>query len=295
MRKSKLSERKKESLTAYLMLLPDTLGLGIFIFIPMLFAVYTSFHSWNGMTPMQFIGLANYKRLFGDRDFWNSLIITFKYSIIYIPAVYVVSLGLAMLINKLKGKMEVFARMSFFLPYSISTVVAGLLWTFMYDPKNGYFNKFLQAIGLPKQQFLASSNEALISVIVVSVWLVVGYDMIIFLSALKEVPIDYYEASELDGASKWQQFIHITLPSIKNTSLFIIVVTTIGSFQVFDQIKVMTNGGPAKATEVTVFHIYNQAFTLYDFGYSSTMAVVLLILIMALSLLQFKSMGRSDK
>ncbi|MCX2455898.1 sugar ABC transporter permease [Lacticaseibacillus nasuensis] len=294
MKRRHLLGRSKEALTAYLMLLPDTIGLAIFIFVPMLFAVYTSFHSWNGIEPMKFIGLANYKRLIGDVDFWTSLVVTLKYSIVYIPAVYCVSLGLALLINKLRGKFELFTRMAFFLPYSISTVVAGLLWMFMYDPKSGYFNVILSKLGIPKQQFLASSSQALLSVVVVSVWLIVGYNMIIFLAALKEVPLDYYEAADLDGASAVQKFLHITLPSIKNTSLFILVVTTIGSFQVFDQIKVMTNGGPAKATEVTVFHIYNQAFTLFDFGYSSTMAVALLVIIMILSLFQFKLLGRKE-
>lgn len=294
-KKGKLTERKREMLTAYLMLLPDTIGLALFVFIPTIFAVYTSFHSYTGLSPMKFIGLQNYLQIIKDSEFWGSLWITVKYALIYIPAVYIVSLGLALLLNRLKGKIEVLTRMSFFLPYSISTVVAGLAWMFLYDPKNGYFNALLNFIGIPDQGFLVSSKQALVSVIVVSVWLVVGYDMIIFLSALREVPKDFYEAADIDGASSWKKFIHITLPSIKNTTVFIVITTTIGSFQVFDQVSIMTNGGPAGATQVTAFKIYNQAFQLFDFGYASTMAVVLLVIIMIMSLIQFKAMGDGMK
>ncbi|MGX7132133.1 MULTISPECIES: carbohydrate ABC transporter permease [Enterococcus] len=292
--KKSINKTLGESLTAYLMLLPDILGLAIFVFIPMLYAIYVSFHEWNGLTEMSFIGLDNYKRLLRDSDFFNSLKVTFTYAIIYIPAVYAVSLGLALITTSLKGKLEVFARMAYFIPYSISTVVAALVWTFMYSPKRGYFNEILNLLGIPNQNFLADRNQALLSVVAVGVWLIVGYNMVIFISALKDVPQTYYEAAEIDGASSFQKFIHVTLPQIKNTTIFILVVTTIGSFQVFDQIKIMTNGGPAKATEVTVFRIYDQAFTMYDFGYSSTMAVALFLLIMGLSYFQFKTM-RDDK
>lgn len=282
--------RTSEAITAYLMLLPDMLGLAIFVFGPMIYAVYVSFHEWNGITEMQFIGLSNYKRLLNDSDFFNSLWVTFKYSIVYIPTVYSVSLGLALLTNSLRGRLEVFARMSYFIPYSISTVVAALIWTFMYDPKRGYFNSILNFFGFESRNFLASTDQALWSVMAVGVWLVVGYNMIIFLSAIKEVPKSLYEAAEMDGASSIQKFFQVTLPSIKNTSIFILVVTSIGSFQVFDQIQIMTNGGPAKATEVTVFRIYDQAFTMYNFGYSSTMAIALFLIIMVFSIFQFKIM-----
>ncbi|MDH6363859.1 multiple sugar transport system permease protein [Enterococcus sp. PF1-24] len=285
------SKSRGEAITAYLMLLPDILGLGIFVFIPMLYAIYVSFHQWNGLTDMQFTGLDNYKRLLADKDFFNSLKTTLTYAIIYIPSVYCISLGLAMITVNLKGKLEVFARMAYFIPYSISTVVAALVWTFMYDPKRGYFNKILGMLGFENQNFLADRDQALFAVIAVGVWLIVGYNMVIFISALKDVPKMYYEAAEMDGANALQKFFNVTMPQIKNTTVFILVVTTIGSFQVFDQIKIMTNGGPAKATEVTVFRIYDQAFTMYDFGYSSTMAVALFFLIMGLSYFQFKSMG----
>lgn len=296
LKQSRLKGKTSESITAYLMLLPDILGLGIFVFIPMLYAIYVSFHDWNGLTEMSFVGLDNYKRLLKDSDFFNSLKTTFTYAIVYIPLVYGISLGLAMITTHLKGKLEVFARMAYFIPYSISTVVAALVWTFMYSPKQGYFNEILNTLGISSQNFLADKNQALLSVVAVGVWLIVGYDMVIFISALKDVPKMYYEAAEMDGASAFQKFWHVTLPSIKNTSIFILVVTTIGSFQVFDQIKIMTNGGPAKATEVTVFRIYDQAFTMYDFGYSSTMAVALFLLIMGLSYFQFRgTMGDSKK
>lgn len=291
--KIKMNKKRTEAITAYLMLLPDIIGLAVFVFVPMLFAFYVSFHNWNGLTEMEFIGLDNYRKLLIDSDFINSLITTLKYSIMYIPSVYIISLGLALLTNSLKGKIETFSRMAYFLPFSISTVIAGLIWSFMYEPKNGFLNSILNIFGFESQRFLSSTTYALPSIVAVSVWLVVGYNMIIFLSALKEVPKELYEAADIDGASSIQKFFFITLPQIKNTSVFIIIVTTIGSFQVFDQIQVMTNGGPARSTEVTVFRIYDQAFTMYNFGYSSTMAIVLLFIIMLLTIVQFWIMNKN--
>lgn len=294
MKQKYANKKRKETLTAYLMLSPNIVGIGIFVFIPMLYAVYVSFHSWNGMSDMTFTGVDNYRRLITDTDFLNSVKTTLIYAVTYIPLVYCISLGLALITNSLRGKLETFCRMAYFMPYSISTVVAALIWSFMYDPKRGYFNGILNALGIKSQNFLADTDQALFAVMAVSVWLIVGYNMVIFIAAIKDVPQSLYEAADMDGANAVVKFFCITLPTIKNTTVFILVVTTIGSFQVFDQISIMTGGGPAHSTEVAVFRIYDEAFRMYDFGYSSTMAVALFVVIMILTFIQFKFTGSKE-
>ena len=288
MLKIKNSAKSKEIVTAYLMLAPDILGLFFFVFIPIVFAFYVSLHNWNGISSMQFIEFDNYKALFKDSDFWASLWITIKYSLMYVPAVFVFALMAALLVNALKGKARGFFRTILFLPYTISTVVAALAWSFLYDPYRGFVNNILKVFGIQGLTFTSMPGQALASVAVVGIWLIFGYNMVIFISGLNEIPKTYYEATVIDGANSFRRFFSITFPLLKDTSLFILTVTTIGSFQVFDQIKVMTNGGPAFSTSVSVYYIFQQAFEVSKFGYSSSIAFVLFIVIMLITLLQFK-------
>lgn len=286
---------REEMITAYLMIAPDVLGLLVFIFIPIVYAFYISLHDWNGITEMTFAGIKNYSNLMKDNSFWQSLWVTIKYALLYVPAVFCVSLLLASLLHGLKGKRQAFFRTAFFMPYAISTVIAGLIWVFVYDPMKGYLNQFLRLFGVSSQAFLGSTTQALPSIAVVGVWLVLGYNMILFLSAIKDIPSSYYEAADIDGANSVHKFFYITLPLLKNTSMFILVMTTINSFQAFDQIKVMTNGGPANATMTTVLYIFRQAFEVNKMGYSSAIAFVLFVMIMLMTLLQMKLSGGNEK
>ncbi|MGP4079928.1 carbohydrate ABC transporter permease [Pseudalkalibacillus sp. R45] len=284
----------KESLTAYGFLLPNLIGLTVFIFVPMVYAFYVSLHDWNALSPKVYTGFDNYTRLMEDKAWWKSVYRTFIFTIIYVPALYCLALFFAVLISYLKGKIEGFARTLFLLPYAITSVISAVIWMFLYDPRNGFLNQLFSLIGIPRQEFLGSTDQALISIIVVILWINLGYNMMIFLAAIKEIPNDYYEAARIDGATGWRSFLHITFPLIRETSIFILIVTTIGSFQVFDQIMVMTKGGPAGATEVSVLYIYKQAFELLDMGYASALAVVLFVIIFTLSLFQLKLYSKQD-
>ncbi len=280
-----------EALTAYTMLLPDIVGLLMFVFLPIIYAFYVSLHSWNGLRPMVFDGFSNYGRLLGDSGFWQSLWTTVRYTLMYVPAIYIFSFAIAVLVNGINGTRQQVFRTLLFVPYSVSTVVAALSWSFIYNPTRGYLNGFLALLRIPAQPFLASMAQALPSIAVVGIWLAIGYYMVIFLAAIKDIPRAYFEAAEIDGASPWQKLVYITLPSVRNTSLFVIVITTIGSFQVFDQIQVMTRGGPAGATDVTVYFIFRQAFEISSLGYASAIAFALFIVIMVLTLIQLRFFG----
>ena len=291
MNQKRLKTKTGEALSAYLMILPDFIGLLIFLFVPILYALYISFFNWDGLSEMHFSGIKNYIALIKDDGFLNSLGVTLQYVIIYVPAVFIVSLLLALLVQAIDGKAQNIFRSLYFVPYSISTVVAATICLFLYDNRKGFFNTVLTAVGLPRGTFLSSGAQALESVAVVGIWLVCGYNMVIFLAAIKDVPRSYYEAAEIDGASSLRKFWNITLPSIRDTNIFVLVVTTVNSFQVFDQIKIMTAGGPGRATEVTVYYIFNQAFGVYRFGYASAASILLALIMFALTMIQFKITG----
>lgn len=278
----------QERITAYCFLLPDLLGLFIFVFLPIVYAFYVSLHDWDALNPMKFIGFDNYVSLSKDADWWHSVGKTLQFTVVYVPLLFCLSLGSAVMLNALKGKIVSTARTLFLIPYAITSVISAIIGMYMLDPRNGIVNEVIKFFGGQPQQFLGSPGQALYSIVAILLWINVGYNMIIFLSAIKEIPKDYYEAATIDGASRWQIFRSITFPLLKETNTFILVVTTIGSFQVFDQIMVMTKGGPANSTEVSVVYIFKQGFQLLNMGYSSALAFVLFLLIFCLSLVQMK-------
>lgn len=283
-----IKKSRKETLTAYAFLLPNLIGLTVFVFVPMVYAFYVSLHDWNALSPKVFIGFENYVKMRADTDWWNSVYKTLIFSVIYVPFLFGLSLFFAVVLNSLKQKVQSITRTMFLLPFAITSVISAIIWMFLYDPRNGFINQVLDLLGLPNQQFLGSTSQSMISIIVVILWINIGYNMIIFLSAIKEIPTDYYEAAAIDGATGFRAFKNITLPLLKETSVFILVVTTIGSFQVFDQIMVMTKGGPANSTMVSVLYIYKQAFEFLNMGYASALAVVLFLIIFVISLFQLK-------
>lgn len=283
----------RERLTAALFLAPDVLGLAVFVVLPILAALAISFTNWNALGAPGWIGAANYQRLMADPVFWSSLKTTALYTVIYVPLVFVVSLGLAVLANQRLPLIGMF-RTLFFVPVVLSLVVTGLMWRFIFDEQVGLLNYGLSLLHLPPRAWLGDVNLALPAIIVVSVWINMGYYMTIFLAGLQDIPREFYEAARIDGANGWQAFRRITLPLLTPTSLFVLVVTLIGSFQVFDQIWVMTKGGPADATQVTVIYIYKQAFQYLSLGYASAIAFALFLVIFLVSLAQFWLLRRRD-
>ena len=250
MKKSNISKRKRrEYLTAYAFILPDFLGLFVFVIIPIIYAFYISFFEWDFINDKVFIGAANYIRMWKDTNWWSAMLRTLKLTALYVPLLFGLSLFFAVLISTVKSRAGSFVKTSFLMPFAITSVIASTLWMFLYNEKRGYLNAVFKALGLSNQKFLGSGRQALICVIVVLLWINLGYNMILFLSAIKDIPESYYEAATLDGADRWHIFRYITFPLIRQTSIFILVTTTIASFQVLDLIMVMTKGGPAKATE----------------------------------------------
>jgi multiple sugar transport system permease protein len=286
------SLKRQTNLAAYAMLAPDLIGLAVFIFLPILMALYVSLHDWDAFSPMQYVGLDNYINLLSDSDWWRSLAITALYSVAFVALVFFVSLFLANYLGSLKSAQELF-RTLYFIPFAVSTVVASMIWLFMYNDKTGFINAALRFLGIPPQRFLADPKQALLCIALTTAWMNIGYYTIIFLAAMKDIPRSYYEAAMLDGANWWSVFRRITFPLLREVSAFVLVVTTIASFQVFDQVKIMTNGGPANATNVTVFYIYRQAFEFIKLGYSSSLAFVLFIVIFSISIFQLR-LTRSD-
>ena len=293
----KISSRKiKENAFAYLMLAPDVIGLAVFVFLPILIALYVSFNNWNVLEPMVFCGLDNYKAMLSDSQWWHSVWTTILYALMFVPLVFGISLLLAVFINSIPGFMQELFRTIYFIPYAVSTVVASIIWRFLMDPQRGFINDFLKVFGIPPQDFLGSTKQALLCIAVISAWMLIGYYTIIFLAAIKDIPVSYYEAAFLDGATSFQAFKSITIPMIKEVSTFVLIVTTIASFQVFDQIKILTNGGPADATTVSVYYIYQNAFDYMKVGYSSALAFVLFLIIFVFSLLQLRlTKGNADE
>lgn len=288
-----LKNRKwQEWATAYAFLLPDVAGLFVFVFLPILYAFYVSLHRWNAFSSKAFIGFDNYTALLSDAQWWHSLGRTFLFSAVYVPLLFALALSAAVMIHALTKRTANLVRTMFLMPFAITSVTSAIIGIFLLDPRNGLINQLLKQFGLPAQQFLGSPSQAIYCIVVVLLWINLGYNMVIFLSAIKEIPKDYYEAANLDGATSWQAFRHITFPLLKGTSTFILIVTLIGSFQVLDQIMVMTKGGPVNTTQVSALYIFKVAFEQMNMGYSSALAFALFIIIFCLSLVQLKLLSR---
>lgn len=294
----KLSRRHREWIAGYLFVAPDCIGLLIFVAVPMVFSLGLGFYSSTGFGGYTFAGLANYRRMFADPIFIRSVTVTGIYVAVFVPALFAVSLGLALLVRKQRRMIGLF-RSLFFAPNVVSLVVIGLVWQFLLTDKIGIVNRILAAIGLPAKSWLGDPSLALGSVLVISVWFFMGYYMTIFLAGLQDIPRTYYEAAEIDGASRWQSFRQITWPLLRPTSVFVFMlslITGVGGMQAFDLIYVMTKGGPDNGTSLIIFYVYQTAFQYGDFGYAAAMAsfVVAVTLIIMLVIFRLTRGGRFD-
>jgi multiple sugar transport system permease protein len=257
----------------------------------LLFSLYLSFHQWNVVSAAKpFIGWENFQILFADRAFWNALKNTAIYSL-YVPVGMAVSLAVALMMNqKIRGVN--FLRTLFFLPSVSSFVAIALVWQWMYHPQFGLTNYLLSWLGLPPLNWLRDPSTALFAIMLMSIWMGIGYQMVIFLAGLQNIPSEFYEAALTDGANAWQRFWKITLPLLMPTTFFILVTSLIGSFQVFAFVYVMTEGGPLHSTDVVVYHIYQNAWEYLKMGYASAMSWVFFLIIMAATWIQFKLLGK---
>jgi multiple sugar transport system permease protein len=279
----------KETLAAWLFILPDCIGLLVFVAIPMALALSLGFFSVDGFGGYKFVGLANYNRMFRDPLFIKSLGVTIVYVLCLVPGLYVSGLGLALLVQQRIPLIGLW-RSLFFMPYVVSLVVVALIWKVMLIDKVGFINRMLELVGLQGGSWLGDPNLALGAVLVVTIWFLMGYYMIIFLSGLQDIPREYYEAARIDGANSWKMFTQITLPLLRPTSFFVLLVSTVSAVsgsQAFDLIYVMTNGGPANSTSLAVFYIYQQAFKFNNYGYAAAMASVVVVILLAMTVVLF--------
>lgn len=281
------TRRTKEMLAAYILLAPAVLGLAAFVAGPMLYALWVSLHQWSTLSlQMPWVGLQNYVASFQDSEWLQSLGRTFLYTAIFVPVLFVLSLLLALTVQGLPHLKTLF-RTLFFLPVVISPAISGVIWSIIYDP-SGPIDHYLEMLGLQPVQWLGSTQAALYAVIIVSLWLGMGYYMVIFLAGLQDIPREYYEAAQLDGARRWDTFRFVTFPNLRHTNIFVLVVATIGSFQVFDQIMLMTGGGPASSTTLAVLYIFQQAFQQFQFGYAAALSFILFLIIFVFTIVQLR-------
>lgn len=283
----KKKNRLQNNLIGYAFLSPALLLLTVFLLIPVVMVFYYAFTDYYMLTPdaRQWVGLANFMKLAQDPTFIKSIFNTAKFVIWIIPVQLGLALGMALIVNKpRKGNM--FYKVAFFAPVVMSLAVISILWLYLLNPNNGLLNAMLNKIGLASQPFLTSPKQAMYAIIMVSAWQGAGYQMLLFLGGLQNIPRDVYEAAELDGFTKFQQFRYITMPLLKPTALFILLTTLISAFKLIVQPMVMTQGGPMNSTMTMVYYIYQKGFTDRMVGYSSSIALVFTTFIGLITLIQ---------
>ncbi len=269
----------------YLFVAPSLLLYAVFVFIPIFWTMWLSLTDYN-LKVSNFIGLKNYVNLWNDPIFTKALVNTLLYTVMALVPTIVLGLALALLINK-KFVGRAFFRAVFYMPNIVSIVAASLAWMYLFS-EVGIFNMALKAVGLSKVAWLSDPKIALVSIVVVALWMSGGYNMLLFLAGLQGIPTYLYEAASIDGANTVQQFFKITVPQLAPTTFFVFVMTCIASFQVFGQVYMMTGGGPNNATTTLAHQIYLNAFQYYKMGYASAMAVVLLAIIMFITAINFR-------
>lgn len=284
-RRRGLSARHREWLAAYLFLAPDVLGLLVFVGLPMVLALVIGFFDVNGFGAFSFVGFDNYRRMAADPLFWQCLRVTSLYVVLLVPALYICGLGLALLVQR-TNRFNTVMRSMFFAPQMVSLVVIAVIWQLMSADKVGVIARTFSFFGLGGVSILGDPAFALYTVVVISVWFLMGFYMLIFLGGLQDIPKEYYEAATIDGATPVQSFWNITFPMLRPTSFFVLLVSIVAAVagsQAFDLIYVMTKGGPANATQVIIVYIYQQAFQYSAFGYAAAMASILVVILLGLT------------
>lgn len=279
-----------------ILLLPSLIGMGTFYILPVISSFVLSFSKWDLLTPIQWIGFGNYVRALGDPAVQQALRNTLTFILGYLPSVVAIGLGIALLINrKLKGR-TIF-RAIYFVPVVTSWVAVSLVWKWLLNPQYGLVNWLLSLVGIQGPGWLFDPNWAMPGVIMATIWKDIGFVAVIYLAGLQEVPENLIEAADIDGANAWQRFWSITWPLLAPTTFFVTTISLISSFQVFDQVFIMTNGGPVGATTTMVQLIYKNAFGYGQMGYASAISWVLFALIFTVTIAQNilqKRLDRSD-
>ena len=284
--------KEREAIAGFLFLSPNFFGFILFNLIPIAACIILSFCRWDLSMSPSFIGVKNYSAIITDQLFWQYLLNTIYYTVLVVPATMVVGFVLAYLLNrKIRG--IIFFRTVYFLPSVTLIVAVAVIWSWIYNADFGLFNYVLGFIGISGPNWLQSKTWAMPAIIIMGIWKSSGYAMLIYLAGLQSIPAEYYEASEVDGANWSQQVRYITIPLIYPTTFFVLVTSTIGAIQGFDQFYVMTRGGPAGATTTLVYYIFENAFEWFKMGYASTAAIILFLIIMSITLIQWRYASRT--
>ncbi len=292
----KQKKLSRENWTGLAFIAPAVLLLILFLLIPFGLTIGNSFTNYNILKPgeTQFVGLKNFIKLTRDTVFMKSIVNTFVFVILVVPLQVCLALGLALLVNrKLKG-ISVY-RLAFFAPTVLSLVVVSILWSYIYNPNNGLLNSLLGSLGLGPFKFLNNPRTAMLCIVVLSAWQGCGFQMMIFLSGLQDIPAYLYEAARVDGATRLQQFFHITLPGLNNIAVFVSLNIVVSAFQLIIQPMMMTAGGPQNATMTIVYEIYQTGFKYNQMGYGSAMALVFTVIVLTITLIQNKITSKSNE
>jgi len=284
--------RFRQAAPGYVLVAPAILSAVVFLYIPMVFSGYWSFTEYHGIRPPVWVGLANYRELFTDDRFLKALLNTAIFVVLGMGIGPILGLLSAVLLNR-SIRFRAFFRAAYFLPVMTSLVVVATIWKILLN-EQGIINDVLGSFGIPGRAWLADPSTALPAVTVTSIWQGFGFETVVYLAALQAIPREFYDAAKVDGANAWQQFRHVTLPGLRPTILFVYVIGIIGSFQVFDQIFVMTQGGPINATRTIVFDLYDRFYSL-KLGEASAVAYVLLVILATLSYLQIRFFERPER
>lgn len=284
--RAKSRDNRKEKITALAMFLPAGLLILSFLVIPIALTFILAFTNTRLISPEpgRFIGLENFTNLFSDATFWAALRNTIIFTIVVVPVQSGLALLVAVLVNsKVRG--TTFFRTIYFLPVVTSIVVVSMLWLFLYQ-KDGLINALLAKVGIQGPDWLGDPHWALFAIIVMSIWQAMSFHMIIWLSGLQTIPAELYEAADLDGASRWQQFVHVTWPGLRATRTFILITITIAAFGLFSQINVMTQGGPLNSTTTLVYQAVRSGFEQQQTGYASAISMVFFVLVLIVTIIQ---------
>ena len=287
------ARRAREALSGYAFLAPAVLLLGLFLFVPLVWALVLSFQRTNGFGDGVLVGGANYARLVRDPLFWRAALTTVLFTVVVVPVSMAAGLALAVLMNSVLPARPLF-RAVVVLPMSISGVATALIGVLVFDENSGIANKLLAAVGLGALPWQSSGPAAFASVVLVTLWWRVGFNMIIYLAGLQGVPPELYESARIDGAGGWQLFRHVTWPLVGPSTFFLLIINVIYSFHVFDIVYVLTKGGPGDATNVLVTYAYDNGFVVRDQGYAAAIGMVLLLVTLAFTVVQWRASRTRD-
>jgi multiple sugar transport system permease protein len=294
-RRSSRSGQRRRNLTALAFLTPALVVLGAFVAWPMLSALRLSFTDASGFGQEEFVGLDNYVTVFSDPDVRDAMVNTLWYTVLFTPVAVLVALALALALNHPRLPFRSFFRTALFLPFVVSLAVAALAWSYLIDPQVGLLNHWLSGAGIRLGNVLEDPVLAMPAVAFVAVWKNFGFYLVIFLAGLQDIPGSLYEAARVDGAGPWTRFLNITMPLLSNTLAFVVIFAMIAALQAFDQIYVMTGGGPYGHTQTIVMEIYQSGFRRLEIGFASALSYVLLAVTLLLSIVQFVFFGRREK